>query len=82
MLARRHRDLKAKKKKYHDKPEKKRQAFKKRYEDKKTSIKQYKKEKDVENRISNITYQKARYQRNSEMQLMKNVDTMKTQKVK
>ena len=69
LLARRHRDLKAKKRKYHSEPEKKRQAVKKRYEDKKESIKQYKKEKYVESRISNVTYQKARYQKTPEVQL-------------
>ena len=52
-LARRHRDLKAKKRKYHDEPEQKRQAVKKRCDDKKESIKQYKKEKYGK---SNIKY--------------------------
>ena len=33
LLARRHRDLKTKKRKYHDEPKKKRQAVRKRYED-------------------------------------------------
>ena len=43
LLARWHRDLKAKKRKHHDEPEKKKQALKKRYEDKKEPMKQYKK---------------------------------------
>ena len=34
------------------------------------SIKQYKKEENGENRISNITYQKARYQEYPEVQLV------------
>ena len=38
LSAKRQRDLKAKKRKYHDDPVKKRQSFKKRHEDKKESI--------------------------------------------
>ena len=41
LLAKRQRDLDGKKRKYHDDPEKKKQAVKKRYSDKKESIKQY-----------------------------------------
>ena len=62
LSARQRRDLKAEKRKYYDEPEQKRQAVIKRCENKKGSIKQYKKEKYAENRISNITYQKVRYQ--------------------
>ena len=62
LSARRRRDLKAKKRKYYDEPEQKSQTVIKRYENEKESIKQYKKEKYAENRISNITYQKVRYQ--------------------
>ena len=55
--------------KYHDNPEKKKQAFKKRYHDKSKSIRQYCKEKYLINRISKISYQKAKYQENPEAQL-------------
>ena len=47
--AKRQRYLNLLKRKYHENPEKKRQAMKKRYDDKKESIKHYIKEKYVEN---------------------------------
>ena len=65
--ARRERDLKPRKRKYHDDPEKKR-AVRERY-DKKETIKQYKKEKYQENRKLNTAYQKEKYHENCEVQL-------------
>ena len=43
-------------------------SFKNRYEDKRESITEYK--IYVENQMSNITYQKVRYQENPEVQLV------------
>ena len=75
------RDLKAKKRKYHDGPVKKRQALKKRYEDKKESIKQYKKEKCVENRTSNIIRKQFVIKILRCSWYINNVDTMKIQRI-
>ena len=55
------------KRKYHNDPEKKRDAAKKRYNNKKT-IKQYKRGKYLEIRTSKIMYQKAKYHKNPEVQ--------------
>ena len=59
----------AKKRKYHEDTEKKIQAVKKRH-DKKETIKQCKKQKYLENPTPKITYQKAKYQENPEVQLV------------
>lgn len=57
----------------------KKQAVKKRYDDKKNSINQYKKICGK----SNISYQKAKYQKNYKVQLIyKDADIMKILKVK
>ena len=72
LLAKRQRDLDFKKRKYHDDPEKERQAVKKRYNDKEEYIKQYKKEKYVEHQTWNISYKKAKHHENSEVHLMYN----------
>ena len=64
MLARREKDLLAKKTKYRDNPEEKKQAVKKS-----ESIRQYGKVKYLMNQISRLTYQKAKYQENPEVQL-------------
>ena len=70
---------KKKERKYHDHPEKKRQAVQTKDDDEKESIKHYKKEKymkNMKNQTSNITYQKAKYQENSAVQLVhKNANT-------
>ena len=67
---------KKKKGKYHDHPEKKRQAVQTKDDDEKESIKHYKREKFMKNQTSNITYQKAKYQENSAVQLLhKNANT-------
>ena len=57
----------AKERKY-DNPEKK-QAFKKRHHDKSESMRQHHKEKYLMNRTSEISYQKAKCQKNPEVQL-------------
>ena len=56
LSARRENVFLVKKRKYHDDPEKKRQAVKKRYHDKKESIRQYSQEKYLKNRTSKIIY--------------------------
>ena len=60
----------------------KKQAVKKRNHDKSESIRQYQKEKYLKNRASKITYQKAKNQENSEVQLaLKSVNTKKIQNI-
>ena len=68
LSARQENDLLVQKRKYRDNPEKKIQAVKKRCHDKKRSIRLYSKKKYLKNQISKITYQKAKYQENLEVQ--------------
>ena len=83
LLARRHRDLKAKKRKYHDEPEKKRQAVKKDIRIKKNSSNSIKKKNmwKIEYEILHIRKLGIRKILRCSWH-MKNVDTWKTQKVK
>lgn len=62
MSARQQRDLKRKRRKNHDKPEKKRQAVKNRYNTK------YQKARSKENLEQQIEYSKRRYLESSEVQ--------------
>ena len=62
------RHLDTKKRKYHNDPQKKRSATKKRYNNKKESIKPYNRGKYLENRTSKIMPQKAKNQKNPEIQ--------------
>ena len=80
LLEKQKRNLKAKAIKYHDDPQRKKQAIKKRYEDEKESIKQNKKkilrctwymENADTMKIQRTKYQKARHQENPENKLPK-----------
>ena len=68
LSTRREKDLLAKTK-YHDDPEKKRQAVKKRNHDKDESVRVYSKEKYLNDQTSKITNQKAKYQENPKVHL-------------
>ena len=66
LLEKQKRNLKAKAVKYHDDPQRKKQAIKKRYEDEKESIKQNKKNLEV-----HLVYGKCRYHENPENKISK-----------